>query len=332
LRVLWGIEVNIFGRRRYLVKTRHGEKPIIIVRNPTAGQKTGAFVRRIIAEMQARGAVVEQVFTQHAGHGVVLAANIAKSGKASLVIAAGGDGTIREVASGLYGYTTPLGIIPAGTANVLARELGYVTFAPATKRRKTARIVDILLGGNVCPVYPFTVKQGAVSHMGFCWIAAGFDAEVLVELDPKAKARLGRWAFIPAVWRALVREKKRAPISWQKGSAPQQTCHRAVIANIKRYAGPFVLTRQTDISTPGLACLQFTSRGMAARLSEQIQMLFTALDHRGKSDLLLKDTLTLGGNDSPLQLDGDFIGYGSISVTPMSGSITAKCAGLSKDN
>ena len=61
--------------------------------------------------------------TMHSGHATELARNAASSG-ARMVVAAGGDGTIAEVAQGVAGSCTSLGVIPLGTANVLAHELG----------------------------------------------------------------------------------------------------------------------------------------------------------------------------------------------------------------
>jgi len=316
-------------------------KPIFLVCNPAAGRRKGAFIGRIVAEIEARGAVVNQLITQHAGHGESLAAELAKSGAAKLVVAVGGDGTIREVAAGLYGRDTRLGLIPAGTANVLAREVGYLKSGATFGRATVNRIADILLGNTSSPLYPFQVEQGGETRLGFCWLSAGFDAEVLARVDAVWKKRLGRAAFAPAMVKALVLEAKNTAFNWRidaphaalpniepphiepalNGLVQQGTCGRAVIANIQRYGGPFMLTKATEISAQGLACLMFEKQGMAARLAEQCKMLFTPLDKAGAARVLEVGSVTLGSKTTAIQLDGDFAGYGPAKITPLNKAI-----------
>ena len=84
---------------------------------------------RVLDLLMASGVRLDLAETTHAGHAIELARDAARAG-ADLVVAAGGDGTIAEVANGLMGGTSRLGVIPLGTANVLAHEL-RLPFAPA---------------------------------------------------------------------------------------------------------------------------------------------------------------------------------------------------------
>ena len=135
-----------------------GRVRFYIIVNPLAGvagraksEGHGSFDSRL--GMSARGllgevvdglrdahAEVTLVNTQYAGHGCELAQEAAHSGLYDVIVAAGGDGTLNEVARGLVGSPTPMGIIPLGTANVLAIELGLKIRAP--------EICDMLLWGG----------------------------------------------------------------------------------------------------------------------------------------------------------------------------------------
>ena len=96
---------------------------MLIIYNPAAGRRRAARLWRVLDVMVHNGVKLELAETQHPGHATTLAREAAADG-ADLVVAAGGDGTIAEVAAGLAGSDCMMGIIPLGTANVLAHELG----------------------------------------------------------------------------------------------------------------------------------------------------------------------------------------------------------------
>lgn len=99
------------------------EKIFLIV-NSYAGHKAGEkTVDVVVPYLLNKGFVVEYAFTNHPGHATELAIKAASEGY-DLVVAVGGDGTANEVAQGLFGSVTVMGIIPIGSGNGLARELG----------------------------------------------------------------------------------------------------------------------------------------------------------------------------------------------------------------
>ena len=298
------------------------KKPIFLLRNPAAGRRTGAFIGAVAEKLKASGALLEVLETKYKGHAVALAREIATNSDTGMVIAAGGDGTIREVAAGLFGSDIPLGIIPTGTANVLARELGYMKFG----RNSVARTLKILLGDQVTPIYPFEVKHVDQKLLGFCWVSAGFDAEVLARLNPMWKKRVGRAAFLPAVVRALFAESARSRMPWQIEANRVENCSRTIIANIRRYGGPFVLTRETSLPETGLACLNFPKCGASSRIYELLKIMSKPLGKSTDPKLLPGQTITLGNAETPLQLDGDFLGQGPVSITPLARPVMLKAA------
>ena len=102
--------------------------PAAAIVNPTAGSSSRHTRTRPLAE-RARCAFAEAnltgeiVFTEGTGHARVLAADFVRRGF-SPIIAWGGDGTVNEVASALAFQDVALGIVPTGSGNGLARELG----------------------------------------------------------------------------------------------------------------------------------------------------------------------------------------------------------------
>jgi len=103
--------------------TQQKNKKIFLIINQYAGHKEGAkAVKFVIPYLNQKGHLVEYSFTNHPGHATELASKASADGF-DLVVAVGGDGTVNEVAQGLIGTDTPMGIIPMGSGNGLAREL-----------------------------------------------------------------------------------------------------------------------------------------------------------------------------------------------------------------
>jgi diacylglycerol kinase family enzyme len=98
----------------------------VLIYNPAAGalrRNPDRILQRTIAAL-AHGDIAPQPLpTSAPGHADVLAREAVRQG-ADLVLVLGGDGTVNEVVQGLIGSNVPLGVLPGGTANVLAMELG----------------------------------------------------------------------------------------------------------------------------------------------------------------------------------------------------------------
>lgn len=99
-------------------------KNIAFIINPMSGTQNKRRLPKVINELLDKRQWLENmVFTEHVGHALVLAKQYATMGF-DAVVAVGGDGTIREVAEGVAGSKSALGIIPMGLTNTLARHLG----------------------------------------------------------------------------------------------------------------------------------------------------------------------------------------------------------------
>src|SRR5262249_36010748 len=151
----------------------------LLVYNPTAGQSDRReAMSRLIDRMRGEGLELVNAPTEGPGHATEIVKTFLARG-VELVAACGGDGTISEAACGLVGSDVALAILPGGTSNVLARELGIpldIDRAAAllvAGRRLALRVLDA--NGR-----PFLL-----------WAGVGLDARIMARVPPFWKRRLG---------------------------------------------------------------------------------------------------------------------------------------------
>lgn len=152
------------------------QKKIFLIINKFAGngKNRSQKIEKAISWLQLNAGKVEFEYTNHPGHATELAAEVA--GKFDIVVAVGGDGTVNEVALGLIGTSTPLGIIPKGSGNGLARDLGIPM--------NIAKSVHILIKGKVQQIDVCRINN----HRFLCTSGIGFDAQVADKMS-KASTR-----------------------------------------------------------------------------------------------------------------------------------------------
>jgi diacylglycerol kinase (ATP) len=155
-----------------------------------------------------------------------------------LILAAGGDGTINEAVNGIVGSNVPFGILPAGTANVLANEIGFSNRPDhAAKQLLDATPVRIALGVLERPDQPrrhFVLMAGV-----------GLDARIVYELDLDLKGKLGKLAYWHGGFRQFGRPVPRFHIS-VNGS--QYCASFALITRVRNYGGDFEIARRIRLT------------------------------------------------------------------------------------
>ncbi len=155
-----------------------------LIYNPIAGRgRWEGVLAGVLGACRREGLDLEPVPTGAAGEGTGLAGELARDGRVEAVFALGGDGTAREVAAGLLGSDTPLGIVPAGTANLMALALGLPrdpVAAAAMLCHAPARRFDAGLAG---------------ASAFLMMVSAGLDGRA-VAVDRGLKNRLGKSAIL----------------------------------------------------------------------------------------------------------------------------------------
>lgn len=159
-----------------------------VVYNPAAGRGRGA---ETVAQAKALlGPAFEWFPTLRPGHAIDLARDAAR--RFPVVVAFGGDGTVGDVVRGIYGTDAILGILPVGTGNDVARNLGLpleLGEACRTVHEGTARRIDLGLIDGV----PFINNAGT-----------GFDSRVMQTMNTGIRFTRGRPAFLLAILKTVL--------------------------------------------------------------------------------------------------------------------------------
>lgn len=207
-------------------------------------------MQRAIKILQSDGHRVTLVPTS----GPRTAAAIARqhvAGGADLVLAAGGDGTINEAAEGLVGSQVPLGILPGGTANVLATEMklgsNMENAAARLGRCRPCRI----------PVGHVTCEDGAVSRHFLMMAGIGLDAHIVYRVSTPLKAAAGKLAYWVAGWTLLGR--RLAEFRVEMNGATRQ-CSFALVSKVRNYGGDFEIARDVSLFDDRFEVVLFEGR------------------------------------------------------------------------
>jgi diacylglycerol kinase (ATP) len=228
----------------------------------------------------------------------------ADSARFDAILAAGGDGTIRQVAAALIGTETPLGIVPVGTGNVLAHEIGLAPEARA--------IADTLLGGPVIQA----VCARANDEPFLLMAGAGFDGRVIAGLDHRLKSHVGKAAYAGPMIGALAHPVDTLTVSVD---GREHEASWAVISNVRHYGGNFVMCRRTGIAERGLQAILFKARNRGELLGQLMALAMGMLDERsarhGDVEMLpcLRATVT-AQKPVPTQIDGDAFGSTPLQI------------------
>lgn len=154
----------------------------LLVYNPTAGRyPSGLLAGRAAQQLERHGWQVDLEQTESGEHIKRLAQQAAEQGLDALFVA-GGDGSLNQAISGLYGSETALGVLPAGTANVWAQELGLpgLTWTRWTALEESARM---LAEGN-CRTIDIGLCNGKPYLL---WAGVGLDAFIVHHIEPRTR-------------------------------------------------------------------------------------------------------------------------------------------------
>ena len=168
----------------------------VIIGNPNSGRAGDEEYLERFAEILRSGDLrVEVLNTEHPNH----ATELASLAGDRLVVAAGGDGTVNEVLNGLSPEAT-LGVLPLGTANVLARELGL----PLDPSEACWRILE---GERSRVDFGVATDDAGAERRFACMAGIGFDAKVIGAVTPRLKRYLRTVAFQLTAFKVFCREQ-----------------------------------------------------------------------------------------------------------------------------
>jgi diacylglycerol kinase family enzyme len=284
-------------------------KKVMFVANPYAGSVSRR-VKEVIVKALEADFKLEVALTSARHHAIELARD-AVDRDFDAVVAFGGDGTINEAAQGLVGTEVPLGVLPGGSTNVMARALGV----PRDPVEATAFVASHLKSGT-----SRRINVAKLNHRYFMFSAGmGLDAEVVrrVEADPEGKRRNHESLFVRNVLKVgLTQYRGVEPmISMSVDESEPVRTITAITCN----AAPFTYYKQWPVDICPTARLDggLDAWGLSRLRTHTIPRLaysfFVTRSHtRWRTSSYHHDATTVrlrADKPMPVQVDGDFVGH-----------------------
>lgn len=222
------------------------QRHVLLIINPISGTLNKEGLERFVrTHLHDLGWTVDVAYTKGKGDATCLAQGAVARGLDG-VIAAGGDGTVNETASALRNTHMPLGIIPMGSGNGLARHLGI----PLDPRQA----IDVILKGNTSDCDFGTVN----SHPFFCTFGVGFDAAVSEKFA--AQHRRGRITYIRSVLSEYIKYKPEVYTISANGKILTEEAFLIAVCNASQYGNNAYIAPSASI-TDGLLDITIVHAG-----------------------------------------------------------------------
>lgn len=263
-----------------------------LIFNPKARSQKGKKVLRFLMERANRFAMYA---TNHAGEARELAARFAAEGE-PVVIAAGGDGTLNEVVRGLAGTPTILGVLPAGTMNVFAREMG-IPFDSLD------RAFNIIERGHIREIDLFEANGFPFVQMA----GVGFDAQVIEETTWESKKMLGPLAYLLAAVKVLGERPPKMEVVFDDGRREEGVA--LIAGNGSLYGGQFKVFRNADNSDSKIDVLVYKEAGYRIVLDSLRGLALGGIDLMQSVSCFQTEGFTVHADrEVPVEVDGEWIG------------------------
>jgi diacylglycerol kinase (ATP) len=284
---------------------------MLIIFNPVAGRRRAHLLWRVLDVLIANGVRVDLAETHRAGHAETLAREAVDRGE-PMVVAAGGDGTIAEVANGLMGSTVRLGVIPLGTANVLAHELG-LAFAPKA-------VAAALAFGRTRTLWPGQAHGPERTRLFVQMLGVGFDADVVHNLPFPLKKLFGKGAYVLQSLRELCRYE--FPVIRLRIDGVETETASVIVSKGSLYGGRFRLAIDASPHDPGFSVVLFDWSGAFATMTYGAALPLNLLGQApGVRHIRASRIDFLQGHVVPAQTDGDRAGCAPLWVDDAPGPI-----------
>ena len=221
---------------------------------------------------------------------------------ASLIVAAGGDGTINEVVEGMVHSHVPLAILPGGTANVLAMEMKLGgRLERVAERLEECRPERIPVGRLIC-------DGGRVDRHFMLMAGIGLDAHIVYHVNPGIKARVGKLAYWVAGWSLLGRRLGQFTV--EAGGKRYQSSF-ALISKVRNYGGDFEIARSVTIVDDEFEVVLLEGRNTLRYVKYFAGMALNILAGMKGATVVRADRVTVSGPSDAriyIQIDGEFAG------------------------
>ncbi len=216
----------------------------------------------------------------------------------------GGDGTVREVCAELAGTGIPIGIIPAGTGNLLARNLAVPLYIRAA--------IDVALTGQDRAIDMVAVSGDGIEDSHFMVMAGmGFDAAIMEGVNEDIKKRVGWLAYVLSGLKSIMFPAVKVEISVDGGEPTTHRARTVVVGNVGFLQAGMPLLPDAAIDDGTLDVVILHPRNFLS----WIPLAWRVLLKRKHTDELVNrmtghSVVVRAATETPRQLDGDSIGPG----------------------
>ena len=287
----------------------------IIIYNPFAGKMGTKGLKRLSTAadiLREAGHETWLVPTQGPGTAGAIARRSIADG-AELILAAGGDGTINEIAAGVAFSDVPLGILPAGTANVLANELGLGSSIEHAATALAACVPRrISLGRLQC------VNGSERTRLFLLMAGIGLDAKIVYNLSLPLKARFGKLAYWVGGFSLIGRDLDEFEVLVD---GRRVNCSFALISKVRNYGGDLEIAQNISLLDDRFEVVLFEGRSSYRFLGYLARVAVRKLTGVRGISLLRATQVCLPGTADRrvyIQVDGEYAGHipASVEIVP----------------
>jgi YegS/Rv2252/BmrU family lipid kinase len=254
--------------------------------------------------------------TEEAGHAADLAREAVQQ-SADLVIALGGDGTINEVANGLALSSAHLGILPAGTANVLAMEIGFgSSLERAAAKLAESKPVRISLG-RITSIG----KSGLNGSNGRYFVlmaGVGLDAKIVLQVSSPLKDKIGKGAYWAAGLSQLPYRLDQFDVQ-HNGSAKRAGF--ALASRVRNYGGDLEIASGASLLKDDFEVVMFEGSNPLRYLGYMLAVAAKQVKKMPGVHTVQTKTVDVG-KGAHLQIDGEYAGTGPARIEIVSEALT----------
>ncbi len=278
-----------------------GARKATLISNPRTGRYNSRRIpiEHIASLLRSRGVEVDLRPTTAPHDATQIAARAARNGSSEIIVA-GGDGTINEVIQGVAGTKARLGIIPRGTANVLARELGLPLDeqeAAVIAARGNSRRIHLGLAID---------ETNNVSRHFALMAGIGLDASIVRHVRPRLKKRIGKGAFWISGLSHLA--------SWSPHpfkleiDGREYTATFAAIGKAPRYGGDLAITPEARLDEPEFEVCMIETSNRFRYLRLLSSAMRAGMPRDNPAVKFIKTNKVRAFGNSQVQIDGELIG------------------------
>ena len=264
----------------------------VVILNPAAGNEEAKYWQGRV-ESISRGCLIHT--TSHPGGAEALARQAVEQGFGKIV-AAGGDGTVNEVVNGLAGSDVALGLLPIGTVNVFAMELGLPS-------HNLELCWDVIQGENMRLV-------DLPSANGKCFVqlaGVGLDAQVVKETSLTFKRSFGPLSYLISAAQIAARQPPKLFI--ESENTPVEEGSFVLVGNGRLYGGPFPFFKHALIDDGLFDVVIFKRLGYLEIIKYLQDVVFSSDIRVPEVEYFQTQRLRISSEqDVPVELDGELAG------------------------